>query len=89
MEQFVVERVWPAGRSVLVHRHGRIVREVRVVQHLEHLVATHRQEGRPHSSYVFQLYPAVSCEDFSLTGDLTVPFLLRKLLPEAMPVVNF
>lgn len=38
VEQLVVQGVGPAGRSVLVNRHGRVVREVRVPQHLEHVV---------------------------------------------------
>lgn len=41
VEQLVVQGVGPAGRSVLVNRHGRVVREVRVPQHFEHVVPPH------------------------------------------------
>lgn len=39
VEELVVEGVGPAGRAVLVDRHRRVVREVRVPQHFEHVVA--------------------------------------------------
>lgn len=38
VEQLVVQGVGPAGRSVLVNRHRRVVREVRVPQHFKHVV---------------------------------------------------
>lgn len=48
MEQFVVESVGPAGRLVLVDGHGRVICEVGVVQHLEHLVSTNLKNKRMH-----------------------------------------
>ena len=41
----VVERIRPAGRVVLVHGHRRVVREVVVVQHLEHAVTADLKTG--------------------------------------------
>lgn len=38
VEQLVIQGVGPAGRSVLVNRHRRVVSEVRVPQHFEHVV---------------------------------------------------
>lgn len=38
VEEFVIQRVRPAGRSVLIDGHGRVVREVRVPEHFEHVV---------------------------------------------------
>lgn len=38
VEELVIQRVRPAGRSVLIDGHGRIVREVCVPEHLEHIV---------------------------------------------------
>lgn len=39
VEEFVIQRVRPAGRSVLIDGHGRIICEVCVPEHLEHVVA--------------------------------------------------
>lgn len=47
VEELVVEGVRPAGRSVLVDRHRRVVREVRLPQHFEHVVATDLQRTAP------------------------------------------
>ena len=41
VEEFVVQGVGPTGRSVLVDRHRRVVREVCIVKHFEHVVSTH------------------------------------------------
>lgn len=38
VEELVVEGVRPAGRSILVDRHRGVVGEVRVPEHLEHVV---------------------------------------------------
>ena len=49
MEQLVVEGVRVAWGFVLVNGHGGVVGEVLLVQHLEHVVASHlesRLEGR-------------------------------------------
>ena len=46
VEELVVQGVWPARGAVLVHRHRRVVGEVLVVQHLEHLVATDLDIGK-------------------------------------------
>jgi hypothetical protein len=40
MEKLVVQSVGEAGRSVLVNRHGGVVSEVGIIQHLEHFVAS-------------------------------------------------
>lgn len=47
VEELVVEGVRPAGRSVLVDRHRRVVREVRLPQHFEHVVAADLQRAAP------------------------------------------
>lgn len=47
VEELVVEGVRPAGRSVLVDRHRRVVREVRLPQHFEHVVAADLQRVAP------------------------------------------
>lgn len=39
VEEFIIERVRPAGRTVLINRHGGVVREICVPQHLEHVVS--------------------------------------------------
>lgn len=38
MEELIIQRVRPARRSVLIDGHGRIIREVCVPEHLEHVV---------------------------------------------------
>lgn len=45
VEELVVQGVGPAGRSVLVDRHRRVVSEVRVPEHLEHVVASNLWDG--------------------------------------------
>lgn len=45
VEELVVEGVGPAGRPVLVDRHRRVVREVRVPQHFEHVVTADLSGG--------------------------------------------
>lgn len=40
VEELVIQGVGEAGRSVFVDGHGRIVSEVRVVQHLEHFISS-------------------------------------------------
>lgn len=39
VEELVIQRVRPAGRPVLIDRHRGVIREVRVPEHLEHVVA--------------------------------------------------
>lgn len=39
VEELVIQRVRPAGRPVLIDRHRGVVREVRVPEHFEHVVA--------------------------------------------------
>jgi hypothetical protein len=43
VEDLVVERIRVARRLILVDRHRRVVGEVRIVQHLEHLVSADLQ----------------------------------------------
>uniref|UniRef100_A0A8D8ACU8 (northern house mosquito) hypothetical protein n=1 Tax=Culex pipiens TaxID=7175 RepID=A0A8D8ACU8_CULPI len=84
VEDLVVQRVRPAWRTVLVHRHGRVVREVEVVQHLEHLVASDGQERSAHSTHVVQLDATVRGQDLTLAGNFTGPLFRRESLTEAM-----
>ena len=86
MEDLVVERVRPARRTVLVHRHRRVVREVKVVQHLEHLVATDRQERCAHTAHILQLDATVRGQDLALAGNLAGPLLRRERFTEAVTV---
>lgn len=44
VEEFVIQRVGPAWRFVFVDRHGGVVREVRVVQHFEHLISANLEK---------------------------------------------
>jgi hypothetical protein len=39
VEELVVEGIWPARGPVLVDGHRRVVREVRVPEHFEHVIA--------------------------------------------------
>lgn len=39
VEELIIQRVRPAGRPVLIDRHRGVIREVRVPEHLEHVVA--------------------------------------------------
>lgn len=52
VEDLVVECVRPAGRPVLVDGHRRVVGEVGVVEHLEHLVAANGQERGSHATHI-------------------------------------
>lgn len=56
VEELVVEGVRPAGRSVLVDRHRRVVREVRLPQHFEHVVAADLQRVAPRFFFPLSLY---------------------------------
>lgn len=38
VEELVIQGVRPAGRPVLIDGHGGVVREIRVPQHLEHVI---------------------------------------------------
>lgn len=38
VEQFIIQRIRPARRSVLIDGHGGVVREICVPEHLEHVV---------------------------------------------------
>jgi len=84
VEQLVVEGVGVAGWSVLVDWHGRVIREILLVQHLEHVVASHRQEGRAHAADVVHAHAAIRRHDLPLPCDLAGPLALRELLPEAV-----
>lgn len=44
VEQFVVQGVGPAWWFVFIDGHGRVVGEVGVVQHLEHLISSHLKQ---------------------------------------------
>jgi hypothetical protein len=46
VEKLVVQSVGEAGGSVLVNGHGGIVREVGIVQHLEHFVASNLSQKK-------------------------------------------
>ncbi len=61
MEDLVVERVGPRRRVVLVHRHRRVVREVHVVEHLEHAVTAHLRPPEP-SNQIWLFVPVLPFE---------------------------
>lgn len=88
VEDLVVQGVRPAGRSVLVDGHGRVIGKVGVVEHLEHLVATDGEEGSAHSADILQLNTTVGGENFTLSSHFTVPFLLGELFTEAVTVIG-
>lgn len=46
VEEFVIQCVWPAGRSVLIDRHGGVVREVCVPEHFEHVVTANLRRSK-------------------------------------------
>lgn len=46
VEELVIQRVWPAGRSVLIDRHGGVVREVCVPEHFEHVVTANLRRSK-------------------------------------------
>ena len=89
MSYGVVERVGVEGRVVVEDGHGGVVGEVVVVQHLEHAVAAHLQEGRPHAPDVFQLHAPVQVHDLSLTADLFRPVADAELLSVAVPAERY
>lgn len=86
MSESVVKGVRPVRWVVLKHGQGGIIGEIRFVQHLVLSVATGLQEGRPHAANVFVLDPAVQVQYLSLSANFLEPFILGKLLPEAMSV---
>lgn len=86
VEDFVIERIRPAGRFILVHRHRRVIGEVEVVQHLEHFIAAYWQERSSHAANVFLFNTTVSCQDFTLTCNLSCPFLQRELFTETVTI---
>lgn len=88
VEDLVVESVRPAWWSVLIDRHRRVVREVEVVQHLEHPVAANREERRSHAADVFLLNAAVRRQNLTLACDFTRPFLQRELFTETVTVMG-
>lgn len=86
MEEFVVERVWPAWWSVFVDRHRRVISEIEVVQHLKHSVSTNWQERRAHAANIFLFDTSVGWQDLTLTGNFACPFLQWELFTETMTV---
>jgi len=80
----VVEGVGVGGGTVLVHWHGGVVGEVLLVQHLEHVVAAHGEEGRPHASNIVHPDTPIGGHDLPLAGDLLRPLPLRELLSETV-----
>lgn len=78
----------PEGWVVLEDGHGRIVGEVGLVEHLELLVATTLEEGRPHASDVFQVDATVQVEYLALAIDLFVPLAFAEPLAEAVTGVD-
>lgn len=43
VEEFIIQSVRPAGWSIFINRHRRVVGEVGVIQHFKHLVSTNLQ----------------------------------------------
>lgn len=65
VEELVIQRVRPARRSVLINGHGRIVRKVRVPEHLEHIVSADLRRAET----IMYMNSAVNCKskaDFSI-----------------------
>lgn len=58
------------------HRHGAVIVEAVAVQHPEHGVATHGQEGGPHTLDVFGVDPGIPDQHFGHANDLVGPLLL-------------
>lgn len=88
MENLVVQSVRPAGWSVFINRHWRIISKVWVVQHFEHFVATDRQEWSAHSFDVRQFHTSISRQDLSLASNFFGPLFLWKLFTETMSIID-
>lgn len=86
MSDVVVQGVRVERGVVVEDGHGRVVREVGLVQHLEHVVAAHLEERGPHPANVLQLHPSVQVEDLSLTVDLLGPVVDGEFLSVTVPV---
>ena len=84
MCELVVHGVGEGGRLVVVYRHARVVREVGLVQHREHVVAADGQEGGADPAHVLQLDAREPGEDLPLARHLLGPLLLGELLAEAV-----
>ena len=57
------------------HRHGAVIVEAVAVQHPEHGVSTHGQEGGPHTLDVFGVDPGIPDQHFGHANDLVGPLL--------------
>ena len=57
------------------HRHGAVIVETVAVQHPEHGVSTHGQEGGPHTLDVFGVDPGIPDQHFGHANDLVGPLL--------------
>jgi len=83
VEELVVQRVRPTGRSVFVNRHGRIIGEVCVPQHLEHVVPADLENVSDLSMSDCRFYVSIKEKSFlrveSLTARLSrdAPFVLN------------
>lgn len=86
VEDFIVQGIWPAGRTIFVHGHRWVIREIGVVQHFEHFIAANGKEWGTHATNVGQFYTTIGGQDFTLASHFTGPFLLRELFAEAMTV---
>lgn len=85
MSDGVVQGVRVERGVVVEDGHGAVVGEVVVVQHLEHGVASHLQEGRPHAPDVFQLHAPVQVHDLALPADLFRPVTHAEFFTVAVP----
>jgi len=66
VEELVVQRVRPTGRPILVNGHGRIIREVRVPQHLEHVVPADLENVSALSTIPLTIYVSMKEKVFPL-----------------------
>lgn len=62
VEKLVVQSVGEAGRFVLVNRHGRIIGEVGIVQHLEHFVASNLSILQKNQQFIIKILKLNYCK---------------------------
>lgn len=86
MSDIVVQGVRVERGVVVEDGHGRVVREVGLVQHLEHVVAAHLQERGPHPANVLQLDASVQVQNLSLAINFLRPVVDGELLSVTVTV---
>ena len=86
MRQFVVHGVGEGGREVVVDGHARVVGEVGLIQHGEHVVAADGQEGCSDAPHILQLDPSKPSQDLPLASHLLGPLPLGELFTKTVTV---